>query len=314
MTRIALFTQDAYGLGHLRRSVHILAALSGKAPDAAGVPAALVLRDILDPPDKVRAAWRRDGTHAAVERYFAHPRVRIAGRLRSGKRIRVFPGAVPTRPLLRLRGGCCAAPSQDRQDPGRVRRPGTIRAGLRGGGADGYPLLRSFTEAALRLRGARSLVVTGELMPEQDRRDIAALAAQSANVRTAAFLPDLSDHIAAADLVVAMAGYNTTAEIVAMGAPAVLVPRTWRPGEHAGQDPDRVDGEQLHRAHLLSQAGHVRHLHPKDLTPDALLAAIKEQLERPTRRRLPASAAAGAAAVADELAGILTGSRPHHTG
>jgi predicted glycosyltransferase len=91
---------------------------------------------------------------------------------------------------------------------------------------------------------------------------------------------DLPAQMAAADLVVSMAGYNTVAEILALRRPALLVPRTWRYGEHGRGVDVEVDAEQLLRAQALEQAGLADLLHPRDLDPEALAARIGTALAR----------------------------------
>jgi predicted glycosyltransferase len=115
-------------------------------------------------------------------------------------------------------------------------------------------------------------------------------------------LGDLPARMADADLVVAMAGYNTSFEIVAAGARAVLVPRTWKSGEHpARQDGRRVDNEQLLRAAALERLGLVHVLDPQELSPGRLAAAMREALSDP--RPAPAGSLPldGADRVAEEL-------------
>jgi predicted glycosyltransferase len=73
--------------------------------------------------------------------------------------------------------------------------------------------------------------------------------------------------MARADLVVAMAGYNTTAEILHLGRPALLVPRS---GPSA---------EQRMRAERFAERGWVRWLPPEALPHDGLAGAIVDAFE-----------------------------------
>lgn len=81
---------------------------------------------------------------------------------------------------------------------------------------------------------------------------------------------DSVSYAASADLVIAMAGYNTTAEILSVGAPALLVPR------HG------PSAEQQMRARLFAERGWVDWLHPQDVSADSLVAAVATALDRPT--------------------------------
>src|SRR5262249_50973977 len=83
-----------------------------------------------------------------------------------------------------------------------------------GGGEDGAELITTYLRAAERRllpEGLRSLVVLGPLMSGEQR---AALARSTPpGVRIETFIPDLRPVIAAADVVVGMAGYNTVCEL-----------------------------------------------------------------------------------------------------
>ena len=72
--------------------------------------------------------------------------------------------------------------------------------------------------------------------------------------------------MAAADVVVAMGGYNTVCELLTLRKRAVVVPRI-NPGL-----------EQCIRAERMSAIGLLHMLHPRCLTPNALLAAVNTEL------------------------------------
>jgi predicted glycosyltransferase len=144
-----------------------------------------------------------------------------------------------------------------------------------GGGGDGYELLRTALEG-VRQRGATlpfdCLVVTGPLMPPEQRDALRRLIPPDAAVHFYEFAPDLASYIAAADVVVSMGGYNSVCEILSFRRPAVIVPRV---------EPRR---EQLIRASGLANRGLVRMIHPRELNPDRLLREILSLLDKPPRR------------------------------
>jgi predicted glycosyltransferase len=80
---------------------------------------------------------------------------------------------------------------------------------------------------------------------------------------------DSLSYISAADLVIAMAGYNTSVEILRMKTPAILIPR-------AGPS-----AEQRTRARLFADKHWVDMIDPDDLTPDHLAQRISYQLKHP---------------------------------
>jgi predicted glycosyltransferase len=85
-------------------------------------------------------------------------------------------------------------------------------------------------------------------------------------VRLIRTVSDAPSYIAAADLVVAMAGYNTTAEILRSGRPALLVPR-------AGPS-----AEQQMRASRFAERGWVHWLPPATLSGTSMADAVDRAL------------------------------------
>jgi predicted glycosyltransferase len=262
----------------------------------------LGLRDVVDPPEKVRRDWERDGLYAVLERYY--DRILVYG----VREVLDAAAGYGLAPGIAAKLSYCGYVTEN----GVGAAPGAARAALGldagfllatvGGGGDGRPLLEAFLGALDRFPERQALVVAGELMGEADRAAVRA-AASRPRVAFRDHLPDLPPLFAEAGLVVAMAGYNTAAEILAAHGRAVLVPRSWRPGEHAAADKTRVDGEQLVRAEGLARLGAVRWLHPAKLAPAPLAAAMAEALASPPAPP-PDLALDGAARVAAELAAL----------
>jgi predicted glycosyltransferase len=82
---------------------------------------------------------------------------------------------------------------------------------------------------------------------------------------------DMDAVVAGARGVVAMAGYNTVAEITRAGHPAVLVPRV------------APSSEQLIRASALDGDGAFAMIHPDELTPARMADELAALLARPRR-------------------------------
>jgi predicted glycosyltransferase len=96
-----------------------------------------------------------------------------------------------------------------------------------GGGGDAADMYRAFFQAWPRINSTcpgRALVVTGPLMDEPTRASIQH-AAQLVGVDTMPSSQNMLGLIAMADVVVAMAGYNTVVETVAARRRLVLCPR-----------------------------------------------------------------------------------------
>ena len=201
---------------------------------------ALGLRDVVDPPAKVRRDWERDGLFGIVERYY--DKVLVYG-------MREVLDAVDSYGFsdrLAERLAYCGYVTERnprRREPEQVRRELGVDEGFLlatvGGGGDGRPLLEAFLEARQRFPERSALVTTGEFMSSADREAVK----RRVNGRTVVrdHVDDLPSVMAAAGLVVSMGGYNTSAEIIGAGARSVVVPRHWRSGEHGAKGKTGLD-------------------------------------------------------------------------
>jgi predicted glycosyltransferase len=121
-----------------------------------------------------------------------------------------------------------------------------------GGGGDGFFLMDAYLQSLARLAavGFYSVIVTGPLMAAHEKAALRALAAARPDVELVDHTTNLVPSLEAAHLVVAMAGYNTSAEIIAARKRAILVPRA------------APRAEQRMRANLLDKLGVVRSVEP----------------------------------------------------
>ncbi len=239
-------------------------------------PTAVVLglRDILDAPAVVRERWRLEGAYEAVERYY--DRVLVYGSADVFDVAAEYGWPDGARSKIRYCGYVCAAPPPDVAESVRSRYlsgdgDGHLVVAMAGGGADAYPFFDTLLDAVQPLQQAgpcHLVLVTGPFLPAERGRDLLRRA-QGMPVDILTAVSDTVRYAASADLVVAMAGYNTTAEILSIGTPALLVPR---PGPSA---------EQQMRARLFAERGWVDWLRPQDLTAPALGKAIHRALHRP---------------------------------
>jgi predicted glycosyltransferase len=172
--------------------------------------------------------------------------------------------------------------------------------GMVGGGADGYDLLRVMLEAVSLPSSVpfETLLVAGPEMPAEDRQGLREMARTRSSVRIMDYVDDLASYVAAADVVVSRAGYNSVCEILSFERPAVLVPRVEVKGFEANP-------EQRLRAEALSQRGLVRMIHPAELTPGRLLQEVNALLEPASTMRRSSVNLNGLPAVAAELGRIL---------
>jgi predicted glycosyltransferase len=165
-----------------------------------------------------------------------------------------------------------------------------------GGGADGFPVLAAVLDA-IRTRPLETpvVVVAGPLMDPAEIKELR-LRADGLDVHLYEVRPDMDAVVAAARGVVAMAGYNTVAEITRAGRPAVLVPRVG------------PSSEQLIRAKALADRGSFAMIHPEELTPERMAAELAAMLRRPRPEYEP-SEHCGATVAAEILADMAAGAR-----
>jgi UDP-N-acetylglucosamine--N-acetylmuramyl-(pentapeptide) pyrophosphoryl-undecaprenol N-acetylglucosamine transferase len=93
----------------------------------------------------------------------------------------------------------------------------------------------------------------------------AAYAESAVTADVSAFITDMAEALAWADLVICRAGALTIAELAAAGIAAVLVPY-----------PHAVDDHQTHNARFLVDAGAARLLADADVTPELLARELRE--------------------------------------
>jgi predicted glycosyltransferase len=250
----------------------ILPALQQGGADGHRFRRVLALRDVVAEPELVRQTWTAAGVFKLLDDVYDLILVYGDDALYPAARDYHFsPAALAkTRYVGYLRREAEASAEQVRA----AMRLTTGRLVLvtAGGGRDGYPLLRGALDAAA-LPGGRPadwFLVTGPFMPETERQTLAAAAQGMPGVRVAARIDDLPAHVAAADVVVSMGGYNTLCEILSFARPAVIVPRV------------RPIREQLVRSELLRQRGLIDMIHPDELTPARVRAAVDHLPPRPS--------------------------------
>ena len=137
-----------------------------------------------------------------------------------------------------------------------------------GGGQDGACLAHAFLDGLGLggLRGVSTALVTGPEMATEHQQQLADKAARLPDVAIIEFTEDMMSYVGASDVVVSMGGYNTVCEFLSADKRAVVVPRV-RPVE-----------EQRIRAEKLAGAGRIAMVHPDDLTPRSLMAAVGTEL------------------------------------
>lgn len=239
----------------------------------------LGLRDILDSPEVVKAVWQEQDIYKLLEQAYDDIFVYGSEALIDVVRSYGLIGNIASR--VHYCGHVVAGPNPavgpDRLDAREVCW-NRHRAGDRpvilvtaGGGGDGHFLMDAYLKAQVQsaIRGYHSVIVTGPLMPADQKAALRALAADRDDVELVDHTTNLVPSLQAAHLVVAMAGYNTSAEIIAARRRAILIPRA------------APRAEQRIRAQLLTRLGVVRSIEPgPDLVRD-LVALLPVAVSAP---------------------------------
>lgn len=237
----------------------------------------LGLRDVIDAAPAVRRQWLRQRNFEAVRKFYSEVWVygdpsfydpvaeyalgeEILGKTRYigylDQRVRLdSPAAGPTRDAVLG------------DDP----RPYVICAV--GGGRDGAALCGAFVKAAMP-PGHRGVLITGLQMPPADPDRLKRRAAARSDLTVVDFVNEPIALMAGAARIVAMGGYNTVCEVLSLGRPALIVPRT------------RPRAEQILRAERLAAKGMIDMLPPDRLNPEVLeqwLASARRGSRRPAK-------------------------------
>lgn len=237
----------------------------------------LLLRDILDEPERTREIWRKNHYYDAIAA--AYDKILVVG----SREIFDVAQEYGFPPECAAKVSYC----------GYLRRDGglTPRQALRerlgvgsepmvlvtaGGGEDGYRLLSCYVHGMNTLSHnmpVRSVLLCGPEMSESQRRNVREASSGNPRILVEDFTDDMMSYMAAADLVVSMGGYNTVCEILSANRRAIVVPRV------------RPALEQWIRAERLAGLGLIRAVHPDSLSPRNLVQAVRRELMRGQPRR-----------------------------
>lgn len=237
-----------------------------RAARRSGVKTVLGLRDIIDSPSVVARRWREPDHRWALRQ--GYDRICVYGVPEVFDPRREYPVLGDLGDRVHFTGYVVR-----RRALNGVSASGGARVLVTtGGGQDGADRIRVYLES-LTSRPApwHSVVLTGPLMEPHEIRRIRRLARGRAGVEVHRFIPNLPKLLNGSRVVVAMAGYNTAAEILQSGRLAVFLPRTF---------PRR---EQQLRAERFANLGLARTL--PDPHPGLLRELVEESLEaeyRPT--------------------------------
>jgi UDP-N-acetylglucosamine--N-acetylmuramyl-(pentapeptide) pyrophosphoryl-undecaprenol N-acetylglucosamine transferase len=158
-----------------------------------------------------------------------------------------------------------------------------ITAGSQGAAVFNDVLPRIAARLLRQVAGLTIVHQSGARHLETTRAAYAASGADTAQWTVEAFLTDMPEQYAAADVVLARSG-STIAELCAAGKPSVLVPL-----------PTAADDHQRKNAEVLAEAGAAVMLLQRDATPEAMEKTLVELLLDAEKRERMAAAARGLA-------------------
>lgn len=271
------YAPDIFLVDHMPHGAmgELLPALEAMKHSRIQTQVVLGLRDILDSPDVTIKRWQVEGAYDAIERYYA--RILVFGmqnvydvvdkyQIPEAEAKKVFYCGYVTNLAAAVRAPALRAKYLANEAAGTP-----LIVVMAGGGADAYPMMSTLFDALPKLLENQRCVlavVTGPFMPveligELSRRS------EGFPVFLMESVNDSLSHIGAADLVISMAGYNTTVEILRMKKPAILIPR-------AGPS-----AEQRTRARLFAEKRWVDMMDPDEVTPDDLAERISYHLSHP---------------------------------
>jgi predicted glycosyltransferase len=247
----------------------------------------LLLRDILDTPEKTVAEWDRFGYYSAIQAHY--DQIWVVGMHAVFDVAQAYRLPLPIAHKVRYCG--YIRKQLDNRKRADVKAQLGINRSERlvlvtpGGGEDGYKLIETYLEGCLQAEKRisdpqnrhlinnkeifHSLILCGPEMPVEQYLKLQQLAERCPRITLKSFTNDLLSHIKAADAVVSMGGYNTLTEIIAMGKRTVVVPRI-KPSQ-----------EQLIRATCFAKKGWVTMIHPERVTARSLIQAVIAQFDAP---------------------------------
>jgi predicted glycosyltransferase len=264
----------------------------------------LLLRDILDRPASTIHQWQRHRYYDLIDRLYDQVWVVGTPEIFDVSQEYCFPVSVQEKVkfcgyIYRKAG--LKARSALRQEL-RVQPEESLVLVTPGGGGDGFRLVENYL-SGLGDRpfdpSVKSLIISGSEMSAEERSQLALQASTYPQVQFLEFTDDMLSYVAAADVVVAMGGYNTVGEILSTRRRAIVVPRN-KPSE-----------EQLIRSERMAAMDLFKMIHPDELTPSQLIAAVQAEIDNPQKLSISRLDMGGLARIASYTRNLMPPMRPN---
>lgn len=230
----------------------------------------LLLRDILDTPQVTQRIWQKNQYYQLIEKHYHQ--VLVVGEQRIFDVVEQYSFPPTVKNMTTFCGYLYRTePIEHRIEllDHMLESDKKLIVVAAGGGNDGLLMLENYLQACRQNswhHRVNSMVFYGPEMCQADVEQLKQIAQQVPNVTLAEFTPHFISYLAAADLVVTMAGYNTVCEILSVKKPAIVVPRV------------SPVAEQLIRAEQFSKLEIFDFIHPHEITPSLLNSKIISKL------------------------------------
>lgn len=222
----------------------------------------LLLRDILDLPEVTQHIWQKNDYYQLVEKYYDQVLVVGEQKIFDVTTEYRFPYSITQKTHF------CGYLQRNEQPEtiehvqnGVTSKDHKLIIAAAGGGDDGSLLLTTYLQALAQSTWGNKVSTVVFYGPEMNHADVERLqhlASSLTNVTLLEFTPNFISYLSAADLIVAMGGYNTVCEILSVKKPAIIVPRV------------KPVAEQLLRAQCFSRLEIFECILPHELTPNVL--------------------------------------------
>ena len=227
-----------------------------------GVKLVLGLRDVLEDHETVQREWQAAGNEPAIRKFY--DAVWVYGDRKVCDQAREYGFTAETAAKMRYVGYLDQRMrledlSLEHRDQLRALNlpEGKLVVCTVGGGGDGVKLAETFARSTLP-NDTYGIILTGPFMPMESQAKVRAAAAEHPRMRVVEFLAEPTLLLDRADAVICMGGYNSVAEVLSFGKPALVVPRA-QPRQ-----------EQILRAERLRDLGFIDMLPVESLSVEAL--------------------------------------------